>query len=154
MYARILVALDGSELAERILPHVEALSRSLGSTLIVLRATTPTDTIVTELNGGAMLPAVAKRPRKCGGGEQTGHYQPDQQESDAECVGIEVAGEPGRAEPCPPDGDQQERRLDQPGAVRMLQEIVSELGHREDGDQIKEQLDERHVLASTVPRPK
>ena len=57
MYERILVALDGSELAERILPHVEALGRALGSTLIVLRATTAPATIVAELNSGAMLPA-------------------------------------------------------------------------------------------------
>jgi hypothetical protein len=28
MYERILVALDGSELAERVLPHVEALVQS------------------------------------------------------------------------------------------------------------------------------
>ena len=57
MYERILVALDGSELAERILPHVEALGRALGSTLIVLRATTPPEKIIAELNAGAMLPA-------------------------------------------------------------------------------------------------
>ena len=57
MYARILVALDGSELAERILPHVEALGRALGSTLIVLRATTPPEKIIAEVNAGAMLPA-------------------------------------------------------------------------------------------------
>src|SRR5437867_601382 len=57
MYARILVALDGSDLAERILPHVEALGRALGSTLIVLRATTPPEVIIGELNAGAMLPA-------------------------------------------------------------------------------------------------
>lgn len=57
MYERILVALDGSDLAERILPHVEALGRALGSTLIVLRATTPPEQIIASLNGGAMLPA-------------------------------------------------------------------------------------------------
>jgi nucleotide-binding universal stress UspA family protein len=57
MYERILVALDGSELAERILPHVEALGRALGSTLIVLRATTPPEKIIAQLNAGAMLPA-------------------------------------------------------------------------------------------------
>lgn len=57
MYERILVALDGSELAERILPHVEALGRALGSTLIVVRATTPPEQIIAELNAGAMLPA-------------------------------------------------------------------------------------------------
>jgi nucleotide-binding universal stress UspA family protein len=57
MYERILVALDGSELAERILPHVEVLARALGSTLIVLRATTPPEKLIAELNAGAMLPA-------------------------------------------------------------------------------------------------
>jgi nucleotide-binding universal stress UspA family protein len=57
MYERILVALDDSELAERILPHVEALARALGSTLIVLRATTPPETLIAELNAEAMLPA-------------------------------------------------------------------------------------------------
>ena len=57
MYDRILVALDGSALAEQILPHAEALGRALGSTLILLRATTPLDRVVAELNAGVMLPA-------------------------------------------------------------------------------------------------
>jgi len=57
MYERILVALDGSEVAAQILPHVEALGRALGSTLIVLRATTAPETIIAELNAGAMVPA-------------------------------------------------------------------------------------------------
>jgi nucleotide-binding universal stress UspA family protein len=57
MYERILVALDGSELAEGILPHVEALGRALGSTLIVARATTPPERVIAELNAGAVLPA-------------------------------------------------------------------------------------------------
>jgi nucleotide-binding universal stress UspA family protein len=39
MYSHILVALDGSELAERVLPHVEALAEKFGSTLTLLRAT-------------------------------------------------------------------------------------------------------------------
>jgi nucleotide-binding universal stress UspA family protein len=58
MYERILVALDGSELAERIPPHVETLGRALGSTLIVLRAARSPETIIAELNAGAMVPAV------------------------------------------------------------------------------------------------
>src|SRR5699024_5654428 len=57
VYQQILVALDGSELAEQILPHVEALGRALGSTLIVLRATTPPERIIAEVHSGAMLPA-------------------------------------------------------------------------------------------------
>jgi nucleotide-binding universal stress UspA family protein len=39
MYRRIVVALDGSELAERVLPHVEALADHSGAQLILLRAT-------------------------------------------------------------------------------------------------------------------
>jgi len=58
MYERILVALDGSELAERILPHVETLGRALGSTLIVLRATQSSEQIIAGLNAGAMSPAM------------------------------------------------------------------------------------------------
>ena len=57
MYKRILVALDGSELAETILPHVEALGRALGSTLVLMRATMPAEKVISGLNAGAMLPA-------------------------------------------------------------------------------------------------
>src|SRR3954453_22972824 len=39
MYRRIVVALDGSELAERVLPHAEALADRFGAQLILLRAT-------------------------------------------------------------------------------------------------------------------
>ena len=39
MYRRIVVALDGSELAERVLPHVEALAERFGAQLILLQAT-------------------------------------------------------------------------------------------------------------------
>ena len=46
MYDRILVALNGSELAERILPHVEALAEKFGSTVTLLQATTPPETLV------------------------------------------------------------------------------------------------------------
>jgi nucleotide-binding universal stress UspA family protein len=38
MYERILVPLDGSDLAQQVLPHVEPLAEKLGSTLILVRA--------------------------------------------------------------------------------------------------------------------
>lgn len=41
MYKRILVPLDGSELAERILPHVEAIAKGTGAEVILLRTTDP-----------------------------------------------------------------------------------------------------------------
>ena len=37
MYERILVALDGSEISEEVLPHAEALASKFGSTLLVTR---------------------------------------------------------------------------------------------------------------------
>ncbi|MHB8573760.1 MAG: universal stress protein [Dehalococcoidia bacterium] len=40
MYKRILVPLDGTELAEAILPHATELARRFEATLVLLRATT------------------------------------------------------------------------------------------------------------------
>jgi nucleotide-binding universal stress UspA family protein len=49
MYHRILVALDGSALAEQVLPHAEALCEKFGATLVLLHATIPpTDLVVAE----------------------------------------------------------------------------------------------------------
>ena len=46
MYTRILVALDGSEFAEQVLPHVEALATTFGSVVTLLRATTPDQSLI------------------------------------------------------------------------------------------------------------
>src|SRR4051794_29292267 len=46
MYERILVALDGSPLAEQVLPHAAALGEAFGATLILARATTPPEEIL------------------------------------------------------------------------------------------------------------
>jgi CBS domain-containing protein/nucleotide-binding universal stress UspA family protein len=40
-YSHIVVTLDGSELAEEVLPHAESLARRLGATVTLLRAITP-----------------------------------------------------------------------------------------------------------------
>lgn len=45
MYERIAVALDGSPLAEQILPHVETLAEHFGSTLILVRAVLPVENV-------------------------------------------------------------------------------------------------------------
>ena len=55
MYERLLVALDGSELAEQVMPHVEALARAFDSTLILLRATTPPETLIAQVSAGLDL---------------------------------------------------------------------------------------------------
>jgi nucleotide-binding universal stress UspA family protein len=58
MYERIVVALDGSELAERILPHVEALAEKFGSSVTLVRAIMPLAQIaalVEPASGGVAL---------------------------------------------------------------------------------------------------
>lgn len=45
-YRHILVALDGSELAEQVLPYVEPLAERFGSTVTLLRAVTPIDGLI------------------------------------------------------------------------------------------------------------
>jgi nucleotide-binding universal stress UspA family protein len=46
MYEKILVPLDGSELAEKVLPHVQALAEKFGSEVILLRATLSPEELV------------------------------------------------------------------------------------------------------------
>ena len=64
MYERILVALDGSPLAERILPHVEALATRFGSQLTLLRATTPVETVIAETSADPAGPR-GTMPNRC-----------------------------------------------------------------------------------------
>src|SRR5437879_11620232 len=45
VYARIIIALDGSPLAEEILPHVATLAEKFDSTVILLRAVLPIDKV-------------------------------------------------------------------------------------------------------------
>jgi nucleotide-binding universal stress UspA family protein len=52
MYQRILVALDGSALAERVLPYVEALAREFASELLLLRATPTAGAVVAAISAG------------------------------------------------------------------------------------------------------
>jgi nucleotide-binding universal stress UspA family protein len=61
MYTRILVPLDGSPRAERILPHVEALAQKFGAKLVLVRVVEPIHIGVAphEL-GGLYIPEVAE----------------------------------------------------------------------------------------------
>jgi nucleotide-binding universal stress UspA family protein len=56
MYNRIVVALDGSPLAERVLPRVEPLAEHLGSRLLLLRAVRPPGLIAALAVGAAAQP--------------------------------------------------------------------------------------------------
>jgi nucleotide-binding universal stress UspA family protein len=55
MYQRLLVALDGSTAAERVLEHAEALASAFGSTITLVRATVSTEMVLAQEapgNGG------------------------------------------------------------------------------------------------------
>jgi nucleotide-binding universal stress UspA family protein len=54
MYKTILVPLDGSTRAERILPHVEALAQKFGATLVLLRVVEPIVVGVSPYDMGSM----------------------------------------------------------------------------------------------------
>jgi nucleotide-binding universal stress UspA family protein len=52
MYERILVALDGSPAAERVLAHAEALATAFGSRVTLLRATLSAEMVLTQSSAG------------------------------------------------------------------------------------------------------
>lgn len=63
MFERLVVALDGSEVAERILPHVVALAKQFGSEVTLLQVTEAPETVMAEVAAAAEPPgAVAIDP--------------------------------------------------------------------------------------------
>jgi nucleotide-binding universal stress UspA family protein len=60
MYEHLLVALDGSAAAERVLPHAEALARAFASSITLLRATISAEMILAqEATGDATIGQLA-----------------------------------------------------------------------------------------------
>jgi nucleotide-binding universal stress UspA family protein len=53
MYERILVALDGSDVAEQVLPHVEVLAEKFGSAVTLVQATTSPEMLAAASAQGA-----------------------------------------------------------------------------------------------------
>jgi nucleotide-binding universal stress UspA family protein len=56
LYARIVVALDGSAGAELVLPYVEALAEQFGSSVILLHATTSAEVIAASAAAATVPP--------------------------------------------------------------------------------------------------
>ena len=52
MYERLLVALDGSPAAERVLEHAEALANAFGSQITLLRATLSPEMVLAQTGAG------------------------------------------------------------------------------------------------------
>ncbi len=63
MYTHILIPLDGSELAEQVLPHVQALAEKFNPTITLLRAVMPPTPVIAPMPVGmSMTPPVAFYP--------------------------------------------------------------------------------------------
>ena len=52
MYDKILLPLDGSEFAERVIPRIEPLAEKLGSALVLLQVTTALETLIAQTTPG------------------------------------------------------------------------------------------------------
>jgi nucleotide-binding universal stress UspA family protein len=55
MYEHLLVALDGSPTAERVLEHTEALAKAFGSTVTLFRATITTEALIAQNAAGTSV---------------------------------------------------------------------------------------------------
>ncbi len=55
MYERILVPLDGSPVAEQVLPHAEGIAKQFGSQITLLRTITPLEKLALQTAGGGAL---------------------------------------------------------------------------------------------------
>ena len=64
MFEKILVCLDGSELAEEILPYAKEIARRFNSTLVLLEVTTPPSAVVEPTTGYYSAPSPAEIERK------------------------------------------------------------------------------------------
>ena len=62
MFGQILVPLDGSELAEAVLPYVEELSKKFGSHLVVLQTISSAGQIAAMTQGGGLEAGVVAYP--------------------------------------------------------------------------------------------
>lgn len=58
MYGRVVVAVDGSETAEAVLPAVESLAGALGAELVLLRVVPPISAVEAMAAAGVVAPEV------------------------------------------------------------------------------------------------
>jgi nucleotide-binding universal stress UspA family protein len=72
VYKKILLPLDGSEFAERVIPLVEPLAEKLGSALVLLQVTTALEVLMAEITPGvAGTPGVVVDPQPILDAEQS-----------------------------------------------------------------------------------
>jgi nucleotide-binding universal stress UspA family protein len=78
MYEHLLVALDGSPAAERVVEHTEALATAFGSTVTLLRATVSAEQLLAETAGpenvGDVTPMIDPTPIVAADKESAAEY--------------------------------------------------------------------------------
>jgi hypothetical protein len=76
--------------------------------------------------------------------DQARQHQDEHHEPDGRFLRVEPVGDPGGVDPYPPDGHEQQRRLQDPDKGEVLQQGMRELRYGEDENQVEEQFDEGH----------
>jgi len=97
MFEKILVCLDGSPLAEEILPYAKEVARRFGSRIVLLEVTAPPSAVVESTTGYYSAPTVAELQRK---EEEAEAYlegvERAIQEDGLEAESITLPGSPGK----------------------------------------------------------
>ena len=86
-------------------------------------------------------PLLAERLRQRGGHEQAAEHHRGEHPADRRRGRVEPVRHPRRVDPRPPDDEQQERGPRHAGDGEVVEDLVRQLGDREDVDEVEEQLD-------------
>ena len=90
---------------------------------------------------------VAERLRHADRGDQHRRHRGEEDEPDRARLGVDHAGQPGVADPGPPEHAEHQQSLRQPRPGRVVRHQRGALGDREDEDEVEEELQRRHPLA-------
>ena len=83
--------------------------------------------------------------------QQAREHHEDQHEPDRHRVRVEPVGHPRRVVPRPVQRDEHERRLGRARPADVREQMVRQLGDREDVDEVEEKLEERRALLALPP---
>ena len=92
-------------------------------------------------------PPPRERERQGGRHDQAGQGQREQHQPDRDPLGVQPVGDPGGVGPDQPHHGQQQQGLQRALDAAVVDQVVGQLGDREDVDQVEEQLDVGHAGA-------
>ena len=90
---------------------------------------------------------VAEGLRHAERGDQHRRHRGEDHQPDRALLGVDHAGQPGVADPGPPEHAEHEQALDHPLPGRVVGHQRRALGDREDEDEVEEELQRGHPLA-------